>query len=203
MLVQIQSSALVRLSRCSRTDRSILVWRSHQSRPEHNSMSRIAYSYQRPGGMRRHYLVEQDIEVLLGRLPSEVWARLRAVHFNDRGFGVRCLGYVNRSHREIALGALPPRVSLERFQPRRSPRLFGALRGASGPRRRFGDSCCTTYSFTSWGIFRLSILGRTWSGDGLPARPRPKSLRTSGVRGCGLSPLPTPTRFTTLHLRWN
>ena len=103
-------------------------------------MARITYSYQRPGELRKHYLGEHDVEVLLDRLPPELWARLRAVHFNDRGRGVRCLGYVNRGRREIAICALPPRVSLARFLDRRSPQQFGALRGCRWPEiavRRF------------------------------------------------------------------
>jgi hypothetical protein len=103
-------------------------------------MPRITYSYRRPGELRKHYLREQDVEVLLGRLPPELWDRLRAVHFNDCGRGARCLGYVNRGRREIALCALPPRVGLARFLDRRSPRQFGASRGRRWPEiavRRF------------------------------------------------------------------
>jgi hypothetical protein len=103
-------------------------------------MSRITYSYQRPGELRKHYLGEHDVEVLLGRLPPGLWGRLRAVHFNDRGIGVRRLGYVNRGRREIAICALPPRVSLARFLDRQSPRQFGALRAHQWPEtavRRF------------------------------------------------------------------
>jgi hypothetical protein len=85
-------------------------------------------------------LNQHDIEVLLRRLPNELWARLRAVHFNDRGRAVRRLGYVNRGRREIAICALPPRVSLARFLDRRSPQQFGASRGRQWPEtavRRF------------------------------------------------------------------
>jgi hypothetical protein len=61
-------------------------------------------------------------------------SHLRAVHFNDRGRGARTLGYVNRARREIALGALPPRISLTRFLVRgQSPAEFGARRGAQWP----------------------------------------------------------------------
>ncbi len=104
------------------------------------TMSKITYSYRRPGELRKHYLGEHDVEVLLARLPPELWVRLRAVHFNDRGIGVRCLGYVNGGRREIAICALPPRVSLARFLDRQSPRQFGALRGHQWPEtavRRF------------------------------------------------------------------
>jgi hypothetical protein len=86
-------------------------------------------------------LTEADIRVLLTRLPEEAWSRLRKVHFNDRGLGARTLGYVNRGRREIAICALPPRISLSRFLLRgQSPREFGARRGAQWPElavRRF------------------------------------------------------------------
>ena len=83
------------------------------------------------------------------RLPDTVWSRLRAVHFNDRSWGRRRLGYVNAGRCEIAICALPPRVSLTKFldYPRfrlhrshRSPRNFGAVRGRQWPElavRRF------------------------------------------------------------------
>jgi cytochrome c-type biogenesis protein CcmH/NrfG len=78
---------------------------------------------------------------VLERLPASVWKRLKAIHFNDRSRGGRCYGYVRRGLDEIALCALPPRVSpagcLRRNQ---SPGTFGAIRGCQWPRlavRRF------------------------------------------------------------------
>lgn len=112
-------------------------------------MRRIRYSYVRPGEKRRHYLHGDDINVLLSRLPEELWARLRAVHFNDRACGCRWLGYVGRCRSEIAICALPPRVSMSKFLVRRSlskalhrrsPREFGAAHGQQWPElavRRF------------------------------------------------------------------
>ena len=85
---------------------------------------RIKYSYTRPGELRKHYVDAHDVQTVLDRLPIKVRSRLRAVHFNDRSVGVRRLGYVNRGHREIALCALPPNVSLTRCFVRRSPRRF-------------------------------------------------------------------------------
>ena len=83
---------------------------------------------------RRHWLTEDDVRLLISRLPIEAYERLRAVHFNDQSRGVRVLGYVNRGRREIAICALPPRVSLTRFLVRgQSPRLFGARRGCQWP----------------------------------------------------------------------
>ena len=98
------------------------------------AMAKIKYSETRPRSDRRHYVNREDVEVILDRLPPELWSRLRAVHFNDRSRGVRCLGYVNRGRREIALCALPPRVSLTRFLRRPTvPSEFGARRGAQWP----------------------------------------------------------------------
>jgi len=101
---------------------------------------KITYSYTRPGELRKHYLNENDVQTLLGRLPPQVWSRLRTVHFNDRSIGVRRLGYVNQGRREIAICALPPNVSLTRYLVRRSPLQFGAVRGSQWPEgavRRF------------------------------------------------------------------
>ncbi len=95
----------------------------------------VRYSCTRPKELRRHYINEDDVQVVLQRLPSDVCSRLRAVHFNDRSFAVRRLGYTNRGRREIAICALPPNVSLSRYLIRRSPRLFGAVRGAQWPER--------------------------------------------------------------------
>ena len=96
---------------------------------------RIKFSSSPAGCDRRHYLTEEDIRVLLSRLPMDLYSRLRAVHFNDRARGRRCLGYVNQGRREIAICALPPRVSLTSCFGRKKPRAsspgrFGAIRGA-------------------------------------------------------------------------
>src|ERR1700756_1967744 len=91
----------------------------------------VKFSRSVPGADRIHYINEDDIRVVLSRLPIELWARLRHVHFNDRSRGARVLGYVNRGRREITICALPPRVSLTRFLVRRqSTAQFGAQRGA-------------------------------------------------------------------------
>jgi len=99
-------------------------------------MHTVKFSYSKPAGDRRHYLNEADVSVLLSRLPYETWQPLKAVHFNDQGRGVRTLGYVTAGHREIAICALPPQVSLTRFLKRRykeSPAEFGAQRGKQWP----------------------------------------------------------------------
>ena len=71
-------------------------------------MRKIRYSYSRTGEKRKHYLLGDDVDVLLSRLPGELWERLRAVHFNDRSQGARWLGYVTmgrRRDRNLCLAA--------------------------------------------------------------------------------------------------
>ena len=57
------------------------------------------------------------------------------MHFNDRAFGNRWLGYVNRSRCDIALCALPPRVSLGAYcrRDRTCTLEFGAEFGRQWP----------------------------------------------------------------------
>ena len=55
-------------------------------------MRKIKFSTTIPGGDRNHYLTEEDVMVVLSRMPEETWRRLRAVHFNDRARGNRVLG---------------------------------------------------------------------------------------------------------------
>jgi hypothetical protein len=94
----------------------------------------IRFTVSVPGCDRVHHVTEEDVRVVLSRLPPEVSNRLRAVHFNDRSRGARRLGYVNRGRREIALCALPPRVSLTRFLVGgQTPEQFGARRGGQWP----------------------------------------------------------------------
>jgi len=104
-------------------------------------MRKVKFTYSWVGCDRKHYLSEDDVRIVLSRLPSEVWNGLRAVHFNDRSRGGRLLGYANPREREIAICALPPRVSMTRAMLRnQSPQLFGAVRGKQWPElavRRF------------------------------------------------------------------
>ncbi|QEH31693.1 hypothetical protein OJF2_01580 [Aquisphaera giovannonii] len=92
-------------------------------------------------GRRRHYVEEEDVRIVLDRLPGGLWERLRGVRFNDRGRGRRCLGYVSRGRDEISLCALPERVSLAAALFRNQcPGEFGASRGRRWPElavRRF------------------------------------------------------------------
>ncbi|APR82253.1 TPR domain protein [Minicystis rosea] len=88
-----------------------------------------------PGGDRRHYIDEADVVVVLSRLPPEAIARLRAVHFTDEAMGNRRLGYTTtRGRREIALCALPPRVSLNAaLTGSQTALVFGAVKGTQWP----------------------------------------------------------------------
>ncbi len=101
----------------------------------------IKFSVTRPGGDRIHYLAEEDVRIVLERLPEELWDRLRAVHFNDQSRGAKMIGYVNQGRTEITICALPPRISLTRFLTKeQSPGTFGAKRGTQWPHlaiRRF------------------------------------------------------------------
>jgi hypothetical protein len=101
--------------------------------PMREMMRKIKFSTTIPGGDRRHYLTEEDVMVVLSRLPEETWRRLRAVHFNDRARGNRVLGYVNLGRREIAICALPPRLSFSRVAPGQRCEQFGAKRGEQWP----------------------------------------------------------------------
>jgi len=98
-------------------------------------MKRVRFSAVPPKGDRIHYVDQTDVEVVLSRLPQDLWGRLRGVHFNDRAFGNRRLGYANYGLRDIALCALPPRVSLSACcrLHRLSTAEFGAEFGRQWP----------------------------------------------------------------------
>ncbi len=99
-------------------------------------LSRVRFSVPTPGGDRVHQVNEQDVRIVLSRLPSDLWRRLRAVHFNDRSRGARVLGYVNRGGREIALCALPSRMGLTKaLRMDQTPEQFGARPGQKWPAR--------------------------------------------------------------------
>jgi hypothetical protein len=97
-------------------------------------MSRqLKFPVTKPGADRIHYVNEADVRVVLGRLPVELWERLRAVHFNDQAEGNRILGYVS-GRSEVALCALPPRIALTRgLRSKHTPERFGARRGYKWP----------------------------------------------------------------------
>ncbi len=94
----------------------------------------VRFSVAKPGADRIYHVNEADVRVVLSRLPIELWGRLRAVHFNDQARGNRTLGYVNQGRRDIALCALPPRVSLRQtLRNGQTPRMFGATSGEKWP----------------------------------------------------------------------
>jgi len=84
---------------------------------------------------RRHFVWEEDVKVVLSRLPEDLWKNLKKVHFKDDARGNRLLGYTTtRGRREITLCALPHRVSLSRFCGLSQKSLtFGALWGSQWP----------------------------------------------------------------------
>ena len=47
-------------------------------------MKKLTFSYHKPGGDRRHYVTEDEVRIVLDRLPAAVCERLKTVHFNDR-----------------------------------------------------------------------------------------------------------------------
>jgi transposase len=50
-------------------------------------MQHIKFTYSRTTAGRKHYLNEDDVRVVLSRLPADLCWRLREVHFNDRSEG--------------------------------------------------------------------------------------------------------------------
>ena len=103
---------------------------------------KVRFSSSPAGGNRVYHVTQEDVEVVLSRLPEEAYKRLRAIHFNDRARGNIRLGYTTtRGRREIALCALPERMSFTPFLVKgQSPRQFGAKRGSQWPKiaiRRF------------------------------------------------------------------
>ena len=47
-------------------------------------MGHMQFSIVPPKSKRVHFVNQPDVRVVLGRLPEELWKRLRGVHFNDR-----------------------------------------------------------------------------------------------------------------------
>lgn len=97
-------------------------------------LAQIRFAVAPPGGDRIHHVNQIDVRIVLSRLPFELWNRLRAVHFNDCSRGRRILGYVSGGRREIALCALPPRMSLNPpLMGGQKPECFGARRCQKWP----------------------------------------------------------------------
>jgi hypothetical protein len=97
--------------------------------------AQVKFSVSPPRGDRIHYVNEEGVRVLLGRMPVSTWSRLRAVHFNDQSHGGRIFGYVTRRGRnEISMCALAPRVGLTRaLRLGQTPQQFGARSGRKWP----------------------------------------------------------------------
>lgn len=96
-------------------------------------MHKVKFSYTKPGADRRHYINEDDVSVLLRRLPYELWQMLNVVYFNDLSWGARRLGYVDQGRREIAICAQPQRTSMKWARSGASPDQYGAIDGAQWP----------------------------------------------------------------------
>ena len=97
-------------------------------------MQKIKFTYKTPDSDRRHYIDEHDVLVLLTRLPSDTWERLKVVHFNDNSRGGHVYGYTTtRGRKEISICALPPRFSLKWARAAGVPERFGAISGTQWP----------------------------------------------------------------------
>ena len=133
-------------------------------------MRRVKFTYSQVGCDRKHYLNEEDVRVVLSRLPPEIGSGLRAVHFNDKSWGSRRLGYAVPSESEICICALPPRVSLTRFLIRgQYPELFGAERGKQWPETAVRRFLLYDVLLHELGHLQMQILNRK-SGRRTPAR---------------------------------
>ena len=97
-------------------------------------IEKVRFTIARPSADRVYHIAPEQVKVVLSRRPYEHWRMLRAVHFNDTSRGARVLGYVTGGRREVALAALPPRMSCTRFLGKgRTPEHFGAVRGTQWP----------------------------------------------------------------------
>ena len=97
-----------------------------------NPIDHVQFVRHRVSPIRRHYVDENDVRVVLSRLPEELWSRLRKVHFKDDARGNRVLGYTTtRGRKEVSLCALPHQITV------RNRILgceeFGAVRGSPWP----------------------------------------------------------------------
>jgi len=94
----------------------------------------VTFSFHPVGGDRRFYVDADDVRSVIARLPKRFQRALARVRFDDVGWETYKAGYSKSGSREIALCALPPRVSLTRFLPSSvSPHEFGAVRGSQWP----------------------------------------------------------------------
>jgi hypothetical protein len=146
-----------------------------------SALSRIKFTVLPPRADRVHHITPDDVRVVLGRLPVEVWEHLRAVHFNDKGMA-RWLGYANPRSRELSICALPPRFSFNRYL--RAPltaQQFGAEPGQQWP-------TIAIRRFLLYAVF-LHELGHLQSVPGRRASsllkyPREKLAQQFAVKWC-------------------
>jgi tetratricopeptide (TPR) repeat protein len=98
-----------------------------------SQLNRIQFVCHPTAKHRRHYANENDVKVVLSRLPPELWARVKEIHFSDDSECAQWLGNVStKGRREINLCALPLRVSLRRIAGK-SAEEFGAITGSQWP----------------------------------------------------------------------
>ncbi len=101
-----------------------------------SGLKRITFKRHPVATHRRHYVSEDDVRVVLSRLPDSLLSRLKEVHFSDEARGNRKLGYTSRrGRRHVTLCALPIRVSLRKFRGARPTEKFGAIDGSQWPVR--------------------------------------------------------------------
>lgn len=91
----------------------------------------VQFVRHRVSPIRRHYVDENDVRVVLSRLPEELWSRLRKVHFKDDAKGHRILGYASFGRKEVSLCAFPHQVTIRRRIL--GSEEFGAVRGSPWP----------------------------------------------------------------------
>ncbi len=97
-----------------------------------NRLAHIQFVRHKVAWHRRHYVNEDDVRIVLSRLPEGLWARLRKVHFKDDSRGARTLGYTTRlGRREITLCALPYQKTIR--SRTMGAEEFGALRACQWP----------------------------------------------------------------------
>lgn len=73
----------------------------------------LSYLPQGPG--EQLTIREDDVKLVLEKLPADSWSRFQVVHYHDAERGIRWIGYVNREKRQIAISPLPSGVRRIRF----------------------------------------------------------------------------------------
>lgn len=73
----------------------------------------LSYLPQGPG--QKLSIREDDVKLVLERLPQETFSRFQVIHFSDPSRDLRWIGYINQEKAEIAISLLPPGVRRIRF----------------------------------------------------------------------------------------